>query len=719
MDVPSGSRVHVKGLVNLGNTCFFNSTIQCLSSLQCVLQHFRSPGIPGAHATREGPLTAALRATLIMLTADNSDKVIDPADLFETVATAAPRFKGHRQQDAQELLRYLLDAVQEEEKRTHKVSVVDDVHTSTSTAEECVLSQVVASDVECDDLVAAVSPAFGDIISSDIESVESSDEDDNRSAGPDDSSCASDAVTTLFGGKLLSCVVCKTCGNHSCVIEPFLDVSVPIPGTAYSQPVKSWGASKKGHSNIMSPSAYASSKRKKGKKRKHVSDEKLQRAEKKMVQLQHEQLKADALAADVKRATLIASSPDGLCPLVTEEWLLASSKSALIEWMQKYGKPSMLSKLKISKCLAANKQHHKAADKKQISVCIRAMQKEREAQLMLRNCMEKIAPSDVMIARSTTSSTAKDDLLVPASENIEASHPTSTSNVAGYPSQMAAPSDHKTVAMPAENALLTAVSAVPSEMAAEQSATIVSVVPAVSLEMVTEQVPTLVEVLQKGGQLAAYGWPEAKVLSPDVDKTLMNCLHNFCKVDALSREVGNGYTCSACRYTPENLASVGDDADPPLVFTDAVSRMVFHADNLPLILTVHLKRFAATSYNTMIKVPGHVAFPEVFDIAPFCATTTATCAAPRSTVYRLAGVVVHSGTIGGGHYIAHVRYGVLQPFYSDDVKYEPPCGADWAYVSDSHAESSTLESTLAAEAYLLFYENIIPTPDDKMHRVDE
>lgn len=55
----------------------------------------------------------------------------------------------------------------------------------------------------------------------------------------------------------------------------------------------------------------------------------------------------------------------------------------------------------------------------------------------------------------------------------------------------------------------------------------------------------------------------------------------------------------------------------------------------------------------------------------------------------------HSGTLNGGHYVAYVRR----------------CsGADarWFYASDSMVRPTDLQSVLAAEAYLLFYERNAP-----------
>jgi ubiquitin C-terminal hydrolase len=79
-----------------------------------------------------------------------------------------------------------------------------------------------------------------------------------------------------------------------------------------------------------------------------------------------------------------------------------------------------------------------------------------------------------------------------------------------------------------------------------------------------------------------------------------------------------------------------------------------------------------------------------------------------AALYRLAGLVVHSGRLDGGHYVAYVRYGEPQTFVrpATGEVLEPPCGSLWAYCSDSHVEQATVEAALAADAYILFYERV-------------
>jgi ubiquitin carboxyl-terminal hydrolase 16/45 len=71
-------------------------------------------------------------------------------------------------------------------------------------------------------------------------------------------------------------------------------------------------------------------------------------------------------------------------------------------------------------------------------------------------------------------------------------------------------------------------------------------------------------------------------------------------------------------------------------------------------------------------------------------------------VYRLLGVVEHSGTMRGGHYIAYVRGDARGKGRADKEQ----GGSVWYYASDAHVQEVSLEEVLRCDAYLLFYEKI-------------
>ncbi|KAL2463350.1 Ubiquitin carboxyl-terminal hydrolase 2 [Forsythia ovata] len=159
----------VRGIVNLGNTCFFNSAIQNLLAINKLRDYFFKLD------ESVGPLTAALRKLFLETSPEAGIRsVINPRSLFGSVCSKAPQFRGFQQHDSHELLRCLLDGLYTEELNAKK-------HINSS-------------------------------------------QDDGKSTNKYPT-----FVDAIFGGKLSSTVSCLECGHSSTIYEPFLDLSLPVP----------------------------------------------------------------------------------------------------------------------------------------------------------------------------------------------------------------------------------------------------------------------------------------------------------------------------------------------------------------------------------------------------------------------------------------------------------------------------------------------------------
>ncbi|KAI4815484.1 hypothetical protein KUCAC02_005628 [Chaenocephalus aceratus] len=180
------------GLSNLGNTCFMNSSIQCVSNTKPLTDYF----ISGRHLyelNRTNPIgmrghMAKCYGDLVMELWSGTQKNIAPLKLRWTIAKYAPRFNGFQQQDSQELLAFLLDGLHEDLNRVHEKPYVE----------------LKDSDGRPDWEVA--SEAWENHLRR------------NRSI-----------VVDLFHGQLKSQVKCKTCGHISARFDPFNFLSLPLP----------------------------------------------------------------------------------------------------------------------------------------------------------------------------------------------------------------------------------------------------------------------------------------------------------------------------------------------------------------------------------------------------------------------------------------------------------------------------------------------------------
>ncbi|EEC09881.1 ubiquitin specific protease, putative [Ixodes scapularis] len=180
------------GLNNLGNTCFMNAALQCVSNTRPLTQYFIGEkhlyelnrlnplGMKGHIAKRYGDLVHDLWS--------GTSKTVAPLKLRWTIGKYAPRFNGFQQHDSQELLAFLLDGLHEDLNRVQEKPYVE----------------LKDSAGRPDDEVA-------------------------REAWENHALRNRSVVVDLFHGQLQSTVTCKVCSHTSVRFDPFNFLSLPLP----------------------------------------------------------------------------------------------------------------------------------------------------------------------------------------------------------------------------------------------------------------------------------------------------------------------------------------------------------------------------------------------------------------------------------------------------------------------------------------------------------
>lgn len=114
----SGRRPGLAGLSNLGNTCFMNSSLQCLSHTTPLIRTFLS-GEYCRDINRDNPLglggkLAGAFGGLMTKLWRGGVSYVSPKHFKWQLGKFAPQFGGYAQQDSQELLAFLLDGLHED-----------------------------------------------------------------------------------------------------------------------------------------------------------------------------------------------------------------------------------------------------------------------------------------------------------------------------------------------------------------------------------------------------------------------------------------------------------------------------------------------------------------------------------------------------------------------------------------------------------------------------
>jgi len=101
------------GLSNLGNTCYMNAALQCLSNIPAVTNFFLE--CPDLVPTDIKPnLSLAFRNLVGQMWSPTAPTYIEPSSVLYAIKSAFPAFRGFQQHDSQEFLRCFMDQLHKE-----------------------------------------------------------------------------------------------------------------------------------------------------------------------------------------------------------------------------------------------------------------------------------------------------------------------------------------------------------------------------------------------------------------------------------------------------------------------------------------------------------------------------------------------------------------------------------------------------------------------------
>ncbi|KYQ96883.1 peptidase C19 family protein [Tieghemostelium lacteum] len=181
------------GLTNLGNTCFMNSSIQCLAHTTPLAEYFLSNRYIG-DINKVNPLgmkgqIAEIYGKLMKDMWGGSSCVV-PKNLKWIIGKYAPQFSGLSQQDSQELLSFLLDGLHEDLNKVLKKPYQEDKPEPKEQREDSVVA------------------------------LEQWENHLKRNQS---------VIVSLFQGQYKSTLVCAKCSKISITFDPFMFVPLPIP----------------------------------------------------------------------------------------------------------------------------------------------------------------------------------------------------------------------------------------------------------------------------------------------------------------------------------------------------------------------------------------------------------------------------------------------------------------------------------------------------------
>lgn len=188
-----GGKKGLCGLRNLGNTCYMNSGIQCLSNTKELTEYFMNGGflidLNVRNPLGSNGYVTCCYSKLVREIWSGSSGEVSPWELKKSISKFSPQFSGYGQHDSQELISTLIDGLHEDVNRIRVKPIIPSEEPS-ETVKDSVLSEKSWQNYNARNL------SF---------------------------------ISNLFTGQFKSTLKCPKCKRISISFDPFMLISLPIP----------------------------------------------------------------------------------------------------------------------------------------------------------------------------------------------------------------------------------------------------------------------------------------------------------------------------------------------------------------------------------------------------------------------------------------------------------------------------------------------------------